>query len=305
MMIKKEIARVHKDSQAGQGSAKKQDELDQAQKQESAQQGTSAAEDYIRNLYESSLEGTKQQLQADQETQEQALNEQQEQNQAQTEEALRQTYVEAAKRQKNNTELQNAQGLTSGAMAQERLSRENQMAADMTAIRTAQLEADAQIERQRTLLGQQYAAAITKAQKENDLAKAEALYAQAQKEEALLLQKKQAAAVLMAEEVGDFSLYKELYGLTDDQISALNGTAKTPTTTPETNPTPTGTEDQAPALTQPGNTSVSGNGVTLSSIYALGYGQDITPEQLVDLVASGVVEEYWEGGVRKFRRVSK
>lgn len=257
---------------------------------------TTNDEEYIREMYETSLQGTKAQLQADRAEQEQALAEQKEQNRKQTEEALRQTYVEAARQQKSNAEIQSAQGLNSGAMAQERLSRENQTAADLTAIRTAQMEADAQIERQRTLLGQQYAAAITQAQKENDLAKAEALYAAAQQEEALLLEKKQAAAALMAEEVGDFSLYKDLYGLTDEQIATLNGTTM-PTPEPELDEETT-TQTEQPVSSTP----TYGGGTTLASINTLGY-DDLTPQKLVDLVAAGVVEEYTEDGVRKFRRI--
>ena len=72
----------------------------------------------------------------------------QKQAQKQADANLNRTYVEAAKAAKNYGEVQNAYGLTSGAMAQAKLAQDNQLRGDLTSIRTAQQNADAQIERQ-------------------------------------------------------------------------------------------------------------------------------------------------------------
>lgn len=73
-----------------------------------------------------------------------------------------------------------------------RLSQENQLQADLTALRAQQQQTDADIERQRGLLGQEYASAIRKAQSDNDLQMAQALYGLAEKEDERLWQERQA-----------------------------------------------------------------------------------------------------------------
>ncbi len=157
---------------------------------------------------------------------------------------LNTTALESQRAQKNYNEVQNAYGLTSGARAQARLAQDNQLQADLTALRTAHATADAERERNRTLLGQQYSAAIAQAQAENDIAKAQALYAEAKEADQKLTAQQESAAALMAQ-VGDFSLYKTLYGLTDDQLAKLQPTSESnPTTIPDgSNPTvpPNGT----------------------------------------------------------------
>ena len=176
--------------------------------------------DYINQMYDSSLAAQKAQLEQDYEQGLSDLDRQQQQAQKQTDANLSRTYVEAEKARKNYAEVQNAYGLTSGAMAQARLAQDNQQQADMTAIRAAHQTADAEIERQRGLLGKEYAAAIAQAQANNDLARAEALYAAAKEEEARLLAQQENAAALMAG-VGDYSLYAQLYGLTPEQLAKL------------------------------------------------------------------------------------
>lgn len=176
--------------------------------------------DYINQMYDSSLAAQKAQLEQDYEQGLSDLDRQQQQAQKQTDANLSRTYVEAEKARKNYAEVQNAYGLTSGAMAQARLAQDNQQQADMTAIRAAHQTADAEIERQRGLLGREYAAAIAQAQANNDLARAEALYAAAKEEEARLLAQQENAAALMAG-VGDYSLYAQLYGLTPEQLAKL------------------------------------------------------------------------------------
>lgn len=139
--------------------------------------------------------------------------------------------MEAQKEAVNNAEVNNATGLSSGARAQLRLSNQNQMHSDMTALRAQQQEIDAEIERSRSLLSQEYASAIRKAQQDNDLARAEALYKEAEKQEELLRQKQEqteaeekanalTAAQLLAS-AGDYSRLGKIYGLSDAEIAAL------------------------------------------------------------------------------------
>lgn len=181
-----------------------------------------STEEQIKQMYGSSLASKKEQLATDYENALSSLDQQKIDNQKVTDANLRRTAVEAQKAKMNNEEYYAASGLSSGARAQARLSQENQLQADMTALRTAQQEADAAIERQRGLLAKEYESAIRQAQAENDLALAQALYEQAEKEDAKLLAKQEAAAGLMAA-AGDYSLYGQLYGLTDAQVAKLNG----------------------------------------------------------------------------------
>lgn len=149
------------------------------------------------------------------------LDRTQKQNTQNTDAALNRTAVEAQKANMNYNEVQNAYGLSSGAMAQARLARDNTTAQNMTLLRRQQQENDAELERQRVLLGKQYQGAIAKAQADNDFARAQALYQQAQKDEANLRADQQNAAALMAK-ARDYSLYQQLYGLSDSQLATLN-----------------------------------------------------------------------------------
>ena len=178
--------------------------------------------DYINKMYDASLDSQKAQLQQGQAQAEEELAEQQRKAQQQTDANLTRTYVEAEKARKNYAEVQNAYGLTSGAMAQARLAQENQRTANMTALRQQQQEVEAAIEQERGRLGREYTAAIQQAQANNDLARAQALYEAAQREEERLLAKQEAAAKLMAGE-GDYRRLAELYGLTEEELLRLMG----------------------------------------------------------------------------------
>ena len=204
-----------------------------------------SSQDYINEIYDKQLASQKQGLQQDYEENLSNLDEAQRQNAIKTDEALNRTAVESQKANLSWNEVQNAYGLSSGANAQARLSRDNQLASDMTALRKQQTENDAVLERQRALLGKQYAAAIQEAQANNDLARAQALYQQAQQEDAALLAKRENAAALMAQ-AGDYSLYKGLYGLTDSQISTLQNAYRQNTYRPTG---PTTDDDPEPKIT--------------------------------------------------------
>lgn len=179
-------------------------------------------EDYINKMYDSNLESQKQALQQNYDTNVSNLDAEQQAAQKQTDTNLTRTYVEAAKAQKNYNEVQNAYGLTSGAMAQANLARNNELQSDLTALRAAQQTADAEVERQRSLLAKEYASAIAQAQADNDLQRAQALYEAAKADEEQLLALQKEAGELMATK-NDYSILAQLYGLTDDQLKLLQG----------------------------------------------------------------------------------
>ena len=181
-------------------------------------------EEYINKMYDSSLSSQKEALKQNYDQSTTDLEREQQKQQKATDANLTRTYVEANKAAKNYNEVQNAYGLTSGAMAQARLAQDNQLQGDLTAIRAAQQSVDADIERQRTLLCQQYASAIAKAQAENDFQRAQALYAAAKSDEDRLLQQQKEAGNLMAS-VGDYSILANIYGLTPEQLALLSGNA--------------------------------------------------------------------------------
>ena len=184
--------------------------------------GGKSQQDYINKMYDASLESEKAGLKQNYEQDTANLAAEQEKAKKQTDANLTRTYVEAAKAQKNYNEVQNAYGLTSGAMAQARLAQDNQLQGDLTTLRAAQQNIDAGIERERGTLAQQYAAAIQQAQANNDLARAQALFEAAQAEEARLNQQKANAANMMAG-VGDYARLAELYGLTAEELALLMG----------------------------------------------------------------------------------
>lgn len=178
------------------------------------------SEEMIKQMYESQLKSQKEQLTNDHNAANSQLDVQKQQNQKAADANLSRTAVESQKAAVSDAEYYAAAGLTSGAKAQARLARENQLQSDLTAIRTAQQEADAEIERQRGLLAREFDSAIRQAQAENDLQKAQALYEEAKQQEAKLLQQQKEAASLLGA-AGDFSMHGTAYGMTADQTASL------------------------------------------------------------------------------------
>lgn len=177
-------------------------------------------EDEINKMYDSQLASQKSQLTTDYETADAELAAKQEAAKKQLEANITRTRTDAQKNAMNAAEYYNAAGLSSGARAQARLAQDNQLMADITTLRAAQQQADADTERQRSLLSKEYASAIAQAQAENDLARAQALYAEAKEAEQKLLAKQEAAAGVMAQ-AGDYTRYGDLYGLSPDEIKKL------------------------------------------------------------------------------------
>lgn len=222
-------------------------------------------EERINQIYDSQFAAQREQLAADYEAANADLDEQRAKNQKATDTNLNAAAVQAKKAAVSNAEYYNAAGLSSGARAQARLAQENQLQANLTALRTAQQEADAQIERQRGLLAKEYASAIRQAQAENDLARAQALYQEAQNADAKLLAKQEGAATLLAQ-TGDFSGYGSLYGLTPEQVTALTNNYIKEKERPDK-------EGAAQLMAQTGDYSL------LGALYGL------TPEQVAALAA--------------------
>lgn len=177
-----------------------------------ASKGQGGTNGYINDMYDASLESQKQQLQSNYETNVSNLEAEKEKAAREHDEDLNRTYVESYKKAKNFNEVQNAYGLTSGAMGQAALAQGNQLQANLTDLRANQQQIDAEIERQRSILSKEYTAAIAKAQADNDFERAQALYEQAKIEEERMLQKQKEAAEFMAQ-MGDPSLLMQYYGL--------------------------------------------------------------------------------------------
>ena len=184
------------------------------------------AEEQLKQMYSAQLESQKAQLTNDYQKAASGIDQQKEQNQMATDANLNATASEAQKRAMNDAEYYAAAGLTSGAKAQARIARDNQVMADMATIRAAQQTSDAELERQKGLLAQEYDSAIRKAQSENDYNLAKELYDRAKTEEDNLRtterENAKNAAALLAEEMGDYSRYGQLYGLTGEEIASLN-----------------------------------------------------------------------------------
>lgn len=191
-------------------------------------------EEMIRKMYEASLAANKSQLESDYNQNLSDLGaeegklgniyyEQQRQAQAQSD-RNRQAFQEYA----------NARGLNSGTGGQAELAQQNQLAANMNNLRQSEAEKRAEIERQRVLLGQQYQSAIQKAQADNDLNLAKALYEEAVRVDESLTSAAKADAdralqmfnilnsSVMSSAGSNASAYAELLGISGGNTEQLN-----------------------------------------------------------------------------------
>lgn len=136
---------------------------------------------YQIQMYEEQLKAQKAALDAEKSENEAALNAEAERLAAEGIENRRQTEADAARARANWNETANAYGLNSGTQGQASLSFANQLQSDLNALRNAEAQARAEVERQRLTLGQQYQAAIEQAQAENNQQLVQLLYEQALK----------------------------------------------------------------------------------------------------------------------------
>lgn len=163
---------------------------------------------YINKLYDESMSSQKNLLDQNMAENNGVLDQEKQNVQKQTDDNLQRTYVEAAKA----AGVYSGPGtpkISGGAAAQAGLSQWNQQAADTTALKGKQNEADMEIERQRQLLASQYSAAIKQAQADNDMQRAQQLYEAAKAEEAHLMEYRKQAATMLAG-MGDNSIMESI-----------------------------------------------------------------------------------------------
>ena len=205
--------------------------------------------DYIRQMYEQQLAANKAQLESDYNENVSNLSGEESKLGSNYYEQRRQTQANADRSQANYNEIANASGLNSGTRGQAQLARNNQLQSDLTTLNNAEAQNRAEIERQRTLLGQQYQNAIQKAQAENNMELAQRLYQEAVRVDESVIdasksdsnraleilnmmlnqvstdrnlaseEARQAAEIAAAG--GKYGLYGKLYGLSDDVIQQL------------------------------------------------------------------------------------
>lgn len=205
--------------------------------------------DYIRQMYERQLAANKAQLESDYNENVSNLAGEESKLGSNYYEQRRQTQANADRSQANYNEIANASGLNSGTRGQAQLARNNQLQSDLTTLNNAEAQNRAEIERQRTLLGQQYQNAIQKAQAENNMELAQRLYQEAVRVDESVIdasksdsnraleilnmmlnqvstdrnlaseEARQAAEIAAAG--GKYGLYGKLYGLSDDVIQQL------------------------------------------------------------------------------------
>lgn len=227
-----------------------QDYIRQLQQMQGQKTATAADQsDYIRQMYEQQLAANKAQLENDYNQNVSDLDSEASKIGANYYEQRRQTQANADRSQANYNEMANASGLNSGTGSQAQLARSNQLQSDLTTLGNAEAQNRAEIERQRTLLGQQYQNAIQKAQAENNMELAQRLYQEAVRVDESIIdaskndsnraleilnmmlnqvgserdyasQDAQKAADLAAA-AGKYGLYGKIYGLSDDVIKRL------------------------------------------------------------------------------------
>ena len=227
-----------------------QDYIRQLQQMQGQKTATAADQsEYIRQMYEQQLAANKAQLESDYNQNVSNLDSEASKIGSNYYEQRRQTQANADRAQASYNEMANASGLNSGTGGQAALSRSNQLQSDLTTLGNAEAQNRAEIERQRTLLGQQYQNAIQKAQAENNMELAQKLYQEAVRVDEsiidaskndsnraleilnMMLNQVSSDRNLASEEArkaaeiaaagGKYGLYGKLYGLSDDVIAQL------------------------------------------------------------------------------------
>lgn len=160
-------------------------------------------EKYINELYDTNLGNQNKVLQENYGNDNAVLDSQQQGLQETTEQYLQRTDVEAQKA----ADLYGDGGVSAGTQAQVGLSQENARRRNVQQLREAQNDADAEFQRQRQLLAKQFEAEIRKAQADNDMERAQALYDAAKAEDAQLLELQKQGAQLLKDKKNDMSGY--------------------------------------------------------------------------------------------------
>jgi hypothetical protein len=191
-------------------------------------------EEMIRKMYEASLAANKSQLESDYNQNLSDLGAEEGKLGSIYYEQQRQAQAEADRNRQAFQEYANARGLNSGTGGQAELAQQNQLSANMNNLRQSEAEKRAEIERQRVLLGQQYQSAIQKAQADNDLNLAKALYEEAVRVDESLTSAAKADAdralqmfnilnsSVMSSAGSNASAYAELLGISGGNTEQLN-----------------------------------------------------------------------------------
>ena len=153
--------------------------------------GSGSGGSYIDQMYNALLQSQLEQLRASYAQNVSDLDASQEKTDRTYTEQKRQADGQAAQNAANWREMAAAYGLNSGAVGQAALAMNNQNQSDLNALNSAQAAEQAELERQRYLLAQQYQSQINQAIAENDYNKANALYQEAVRQEEQLLQQQQ------------------------------------------------------------------------------------------------------------------
>lgn len=153
--------------------------------------GTGDYTDYLNRMYAAALESQLESLRSSYNQNLSDLDASGQRTDAGYVEQKRQTTGDAAQSAANWREMANAYGLNSGAIGQAGLAQNNQLQSNLNTLGAAQAAAKEELERQRTLLGQQYQAAINEAKANNDYQRAQALYQEAVRAEEALRQQEQ------------------------------------------------------------------------------------------------------------------
>ena len=186
-------------------------------------------EEMIRKMYEASLAANKSQLESDYNQNLSDLGAEEGKLGSIYYEQQRQAQAEADRNRQAFQEYANARGLNSGTGGQAELAQQNQLSANMNNLRQSEAEKRAEIERQR-----QYQSAIQKAQADNDLNLAKALYEEAVRVDESLTNAAKADAdralqmfnilnnSVMSSAGSNASAYAELLGISGGNTEQLN-----------------------------------------------------------------------------------
>ena len=153
--------------------------------------GGGTYEDYINQMYAAALEAQMAQLKSSYDQNISELDASKGKVDDTYTEQKRQTTGTNAQEAANWREMANAYGLNSGTIGQAALAQSNQLQSNLNTLESAQAAAQAEIERQRTLMGQQYQLQINQAMAENNFNKAQALYQEAVRADEALRQQQQ------------------------------------------------------------------------------------------------------------------
>ena len=179
-------------------------------------------EDELNRIYDVQLESALAQLNMEHEKAASDLEASRVEQERQTDEKLTQAYVDSLRGQRNQNEMQEAYGRSSGAAAQGRLASDVELQDTLTELRRIQLDADAKAGLEAAQLGADRGREQFQVQQDNDQKRIDALYDAAENEEQILIGNQQFVGEQRLKD-GDYEMLGLLYGLSPEQIDKLMG----------------------------------------------------------------------------------